>query len=99
MASLESCRSKLRFRTAVDLRQLYTLLEIPDMCNLGPWAAFIRGEHIFLIFIQRMALAQRVKELIVDFGYTKGKWSVAFRWMAKFIYKHRLSRYACCWRI
>ena len=94
VASLESCGSKLRFRSAADLRLLYTLLEIPDTCHLGPGAGNIPGEHLFLFSIQRLALAQRVAELILDFGYTKSKWSVAFRWMAKFIYehhKHRLS--------
>ena len=64
VGSIESCGSKLRFRNAADLRQLYTLLEIPDLCNLGKQAGKIRGEHLFLFFIQRMALAQRVAELI-----------------------------------
>ena len=94
VASVGSCGTKLRFRNAEDLRQLYTLLEIPDTCHLGPQAGTIRGEHLYLFFIQRIALAQRVAELIEDFGYTKTKWSFAFRWMAKFIYgrhKQRLS--------
>lgn len=81
------CEAMFRFQ-AQHLRQVYTLLQIPNTVRLGN-GSVLSGEEIFLFSLNRLVYPSRITDRAMsEFGRENTVWSRAFSWFIKFVYDH-----------
>jgi len=86
-----NCGTKYRFRSQEDMMRLFTVLRIPAVFKLNNGSR-VSGEHLFLVFMTRMAHASSFEDIVREYGREKTTWGRGINAMACFLYNEHKAK-------
>jgi len=85
------CGTKYRFRSREDMIRLFKVLRIPEMFKLSNGSK-VAGEHLFLVFMTRLAHSSSFDDLVEEYGRDTTTWGRGIQAMARFLYSEHKAK-------